>query len=114
MCDPRIPQAMEIRRLDQLIRFSDEKMQKIPLFDSAKYFCDLYCLRPGQDQRVHSHAESDKIYFVLRGKGLFHIGGEERELNPGEMVIARPGQDHGVRNAAAEDLVLLVFMTPRP
>ena len=105
---------METRNVDYLIRFSDDKMRKIPLFDSAKYFCDLYCLKSGQDQRIHSHAESDKIYFVLRGKGTFHIAGEEKELGAGEIVIARPGEAHGVRNAAAEDLVLLVFMMPRP
>ncbi len=105
---------MEVRKISDLIRFSTEKMQKLPVFESAKYFCDLYCLKPGQDQRVHSHAESDKIYFVLRGKGLFHIAGEERQLGEGETVIARPGQDHGVKNSSAEDLVLLVFMTPRP
>jgi len=105
---------METRNVDHLIRFSDDKMQKIPLFDSAKYFCDLYCLKSGQDQRIHSHAESDKIYFVLLGKGTFHIAGEEKELGAGEIVIARPGEVHGVKNAAAEDLVLLVFMTPRP
>ena len=105
---------METRRLDSLVRFSDEKMQKIPLFDSSKYFCDLYCLKPGQDQRVHSHAESDKIYVVLRGEGLFHIAGEERAIGSGEAVLARPGEDHGVKNAASEELVLLVFMTPRP
>jgi quercetin dioxygenase-like cupin family protein len=105
---------MEVRRIEDLIRFSDEKMQKVQLFDSAQYFCDLYCLKPGQDQRIHSHAESDKIYFVLRGRGRFHIAGEERELSSGEAVIAKPGQDHGVKNSAVEDLVLLVFMTPRP
>jgi quercetin dioxygenase-like cupin family protein len=105
---------METKNIYDLIRFSDDKMQKIPLFDSEKYFCDLYCLKPGQDQRIHSHAESDKIYFVLRGKGLFHIAGEERELGEGQTVIARPDQVHGVRNGADEDLVLLVFMTPRP
>ena len=105
---------MEVRRLQDLIRFSDDKMQKLPVFDSTKYFCDLYCLRPGQDQRIHSHAESDKIYVVLRGKGSFHIAGEERDLAEGETVVARPGQDHGVKNSSAEDLVLLVFMTPRP
>ena len=105
---------METKNIHGLTRFSDEKMQKIPLFDSEKYFCDLYCLKPGQDQRIHSHAESDKIYFVLSGKGLFHIAGEEKELGEGEMVIARPAQTHGVRNASVEDLVILVFMTPRP
>jgi mannose-6-phosphate isomerase-like protein (cupin superfamily) len=105
---------MEVRRIRDLIRFSDEKMQKLPLFDSPKYFCDLYCLKTGQDQRIHSHTDSDKIYFVLRGTGLFHIAGEERALTEGEAVIARPGQDHGVKNSSSQDLVLLVFMTPRP
>ena len=105
---------MEVVNLESLAGFSDEKMQKIPLFDSEKYFCDLYCLRPGQDQRVHTHKESDKIYVVVRGSGLFHIGGEERELKSGQAVIARPGETHGVRNAAEQDLVLVVFMTPKP
>jgi quercetin dioxygenase-like cupin family protein len=105
---------MEIRQIDSLIRFSDEKMQKIPLYESSKYFCDLYCLKPGQDQRIHSHSQSDKIYFVLKGKGMFHIAGQERELGSGQAVLAQPGEAHGVRNDAGEDLVLLVFMTPRP
>lgn len=105
---------MQVKNIESLVRFSDEKMQKIPLFDSTKYFCDLYCLKPGQDQRVHSHPESDKIYFVLRGKGWFHIAGSERELEMGQSVVARPGEAHGVKNGSTEDLVLLVFMTPRP
>jgi mannose-6-phosphate isomerase-like protein (cupin superfamily) len=108
------PHDTEIRNVYDLVRFADEKMQKIPLFDSARYFCDLYCLKTGQDQRIHSHPESDKIYFVLSGSGIFHIAGEDRELQSGQAVVARPGQDHGVRNTSAEDLVLLVFMTPKP
>ena len=105
---------MEVQNTADLVRFSAEKMQKVPLFDSPNYFFDLYCLKSGQDQRIHSHAESDKIYFVLRGKGVFHVAGEEKELGSGQTVVARPGQNHGVRNASGEDLVLLVFMTPRP
>lgn len=89
-------------------------MQKIPVFDSKSYFFDIYCLKPGQDQRVHTHSESDKIYYVLRGKGKFHIAGDEQDLVAGQAVVARPNQAHGVQNASYEDLVLLVFMTPRP
>lgn len=105
---------MEIVDLEALARFSADKMQKVPLFDSEKYFCDLYCLRPGQDQRVHTHQESDKIYVVVRGAGTFHIGGEECELKSGQAAIARPGEAHGVRNLSEQDLILLVFMTPKP
>ncbi len=97
-----------------LIRFSPDKMQKVPLFGSEKYFCDLYCLRPGQEQRIHSHSESDKIYYVTEGQGTLHIAGEERECTVGDAIIARPGEDHGVKNESENNLVLLVFMTPRP
>lgn len=106
--------GMEIQDLHSLIRFSGEKMQKIPVFDSQRYFFDIYCLKPGQDQRVHAHADSDKIYVVLRGTGTFHVAGDEQELGVGRAVVARPNQAHGVRNTSSEDLVLLVFMTPRP
>ena len=105
---------MEIVNLESLVRFSNEKMQKVPLFDSEKCFCDLYCLSPGQDQRVHTHEESEKIYVVLRGSGKFHIGGTERELASGQAVIARAGEAHGVKNTGDQDLVLLVFMSPKP
>ena len=105
---------MDAKDTRSLVSFSDEKMQKVPLFGSENYFCDLYCLQPGQQQRIHQHAESDKIYYVIEGQGLFHIAGEERECGVGETVIARPTQDHGVRNESESNLVLLVFMTPRP
>ena len=105
---------MELKDVCALVSFSDEKMQKVSLFDSENYFCDLYCLKPGQEQRIHRHPESDKIYYVIEGRGLFHIAGDERECGDGEAVIARPNEDHGVRNQGTENLVLLVFMTPRP
>ena len=105
---------MELKDVRTLVSFSDEKMQKVSLFGSENYFCDLYCLKTGQEQRIHSHPESDKIYYVIEGRGLFYIAGDERECGVGEAVIARPNEDHGVRNQCAENLVLLVFMTPRP
>ncbi len=97
-----------------LVRFSGDKMQKVPLFGSERYFCDLYCLQPGQHQRIHSHSESDKIYYVIEGRGMLHIAGEERECTAGDAIIARPGEEHGVKNESEINLVLLVFMTPRP
>jgi quercetin dioxygenase-like cupin family protein len=89
-------------------------MQKVPLFGSEDYFCDIYCLKPGQEQRIHRHAESEKIYYVIEGSGSFHVNGEEGRLDAGHAVVARGGEDHGVRNETDRELVLLVFMTPRP
>jgi len=94
--------------------FSPEKMKKVNLFDTARMFCDVYGLNPGQEQTAHAHAGSDKVYFVLDGIGKFRVGKEAREVGTGEAVLAPAGASHGVRNPGPARLTLLVFMAPKP
>ncbi len=94
--------------------FAAEKMQKVALFESTRFFCDLYCLAPGQGQRVHSHAESDKVYYVLSGRATIQVGEEVGEIESGVAVLAPAGLSHGVENRSAGPVTLLVFMAPRP
>jgi quercetin dioxygenase-like cupin family protein len=54
------------------------------------------------------------VYYVLEGKGVFNVGGEERELGPGDFALAPAGQNHGVANRSQQRLVTLVFVTPKP
>jgi mannose-6-phosphate isomerase-like protein (cupin superfamily) len=105
---------LESKRIADAASFSEEKMQKNVLFDSEHLFYDLYCLLPGQVQKVHAHDGSDKVYYVLRGTGRFTVGEEEEDLGIGHAVIARAEEQHGVRNEGGEELVLLVTMAPRP
>lgn len=95
-------------------RFSNEKFQKVNLFDTDRMFCDIYCFEPGQEQKAHSHAENDKIYFVLEGNGDFTVGDETVKGIPGTAVLCPPGVDHGVLNSSEDRLVVLVFMAPHP
>ncbi len=95
-------------------RFADEKMQKVSLFDTANCFCDLYCLKPGQSQKPHSHAGADKIYYVIEGEARIQVGEEEQVAGAGRIVLAPSDVVHGVRNASSQPLSLLVFMAPNP
>jgi len=97
-----------------MAQFGSEKMAKVNLFESSRMFCDLYCLEPGQKQKVHSHDDNDKIYYVVEGQGLFTIGREDRLLQTGEIVCAFSGEPHGVENTSSERLICLVFMAPHP
>jgi quercetin dioxygenase-like cupin family protein len=94
--------------------FSDEKMKKVNLFESPNLFCDIYCLKPGQSQKVHSHADNDKIYFSLTGTVHVTLGTDATPLQPGELAIAHAGLPHGVENRSAENATLLVIMAPNP
>ena len=105
---------MDVRHTASRKAFSTEKMNKVNLFETDRMFCDLYCFEPGQQQKVHAHAGSDKVYYVLEGCGTFHIGGESEELRANSAVMAPSGVEHGVANTSDERLVLLVYMAPRP
>lgn len=106
--------TVESKNLKLERRFSRDKMQKVNLFETERMFTDIYCLEPGQEQKRHAHHGADKIYVVLEGAGRFHIGDDERDLGPDEIVIAPSDVEHGVRNESQHRLVLLVFMAPNP
>jgi mannose-6-phosphate isomerase-like protein (cupin superfamily) len=105
---------MRIATLDRMVRFSPEGMQKVGLFETDRFFCDLYCLLPGQAQKVHVHQGSDKVYLVLQGRARVRVGDEEQELTPGQAALAPAGDPHGVRNATGEPVTLFVVMAPKP
>jgi mannose-6-phosphate isomerase-like protein (cupin superfamily) len=95
-------------------RFSSEKMEKVNLFETANFFCDVYGLEPGQEQKLHSHAGNDKVYLVLEGTGSFTVGDTVHVLGANEIVCAPAGLAHGVVNSGTQRLSVLVFMTPNP
>ena len=105
--------AIDIKRLD-VRRFDAAKMQKLNLFETPRFFCDVYCLEPGQAQKPHRHEGADKIYAVLEGRVVARIGEESAPLAAGEAVLAPAGLDHGLENTSAERAAVLVFMAPKP
>ena len=103
---------MQVVRWDRSAqRFAPEKMQKVGLFGTERFFCDLYCLEPGQAQKTHSHAGADKVYLVVEGSGRFTVADQERSLGPGEAVLAPSESPHGVRNDSDARLVVLTGCT---
>ena len=95
-------------------RYDGAKMQKLNLFETERFFTDIYCLEPGQSQKAHAHAESDKLYAVLEGAVVARVGGEEQELKQGEVVLAPAGSEHGIENRSGQRAAVLVFMAPKP
>ena len=102
------------KKLADAVGFAPDKMKKNGLFETDRLFCDLYCFEPGQAQNPHTHEGSDKVYFVLEGRGRFQIGQVEKELGEKELALAPSGQRHGVSNPGPGRLLLLVLMAPKP
>ena len=104
---------MKVAKLSQR-RFEAAKMQKLNLFESERFFLDVYCLEPGQSQKAHAHAGSDKVYAVLEGSVHARVGSEEQRLEAGDAVLAPAGSEHGIENRSQARAAVLVFMAPRP
>jgi quercetin dioxygenase-like cupin family protein len=104
---------MKVALLSQR-RYDGAKMQKINLFETERFFLDVYCLEPGQSQKAHAHEGSDKVYAVLEGRVVARVAGEERELGAGETVLCPAGSEHGIENRGGGRAAVLVFMAPKP
>jgi mannose-6-phosphate isomerase-like protein (cupin superfamily) len=105
---------MKVINVRNSIAFNPDKLNKVSLFDTDNFFCDVYCMEPGQFQKVHSHDGPDKVYYVIEGSGKVTVGSEEKTLTKDEITIAPSGEDHGVVNDSGGKLVMLVFMAPKP
>ena len=105
---------MQVIKVRDVVEFKAEKLNKVSLFDTDRFFCDVYCLEPGQSQKVHAHEGSDKVYYVLEGEGRFTVGSEEMVLAADDITLASAGEVHGVVNHSQDKLVVLVFMAPKP
>jgi mannose-6-phosphate isomerase-like protein (cupin superfamily) len=105
---------MTVVNISDFQKFSSEKMKKNNMFQTPRFFCDIYCFEPGQEQKGHIHGEKDKVYLVLEGQGTFHVGSEKEVLGPGQGTMAPAGEEHGVKNHTTQRLKVLVFVAPNP
>lgn len=104
---------MKIRVADH-VTLSPDRMTRIGLASTPRAQLDLYCVGSGQGQAVHTHADQDKIYYVIEGTGRFTLGEREERLEAGEALLAAAGTAHGVRNDGGGPLVVLVVVAPPP
>jgi mannose-6-phosphate isomerase-like protein (cupin superfamily) len=105
---------VERTRLADHVRFQDGKMARHRLAATSRLHTDLYCLRPGQAQAAHVHAEQDKLYVGIEGRGRIRVGQEVEWLEPGMLVVAPAGAEHGLENPTDEPCVILVVVAPPP
>ena len=103
---------MNVVNISDYQQFSSEKMKKNNLFQTPRFFCDIYCFEPGQEQKGHIHGEQDKVYLVLEGQGTFQVGSEKQVLGQGQGTMAPAGEEHGVKNHTDQRLKVLVFVAP--
>ena len=70
----------------------------------------LYVLAAGSTDPQRPHHE-DEMYYVVRGRGRFKAGGEDREVSAGSVIYVAAEVAHHFYDIE-EEIVVLVFFAP--
>ncbi len=66
-------------------------------------------LPPGTSIGIHHHTIDQEYYYILSGRGVMTLDGQEYEVTAGDLAAVLPGGSHGLANDSDEDLRVLVF-----
>lgn len=69
-------------------------------------------LEPGAATAPHYHQEGEEVYYVLAGRGVLVIAGEEAQVGPGDAVLIPPRARHRLANTGDEEMVFLCISSP--
>lgn len=68
-------------------------------------------VRPGRRTAPH-RLRSSEVYYILEGRGLMRIDGEEAEVRKSDAVYIPPGSLQHIENIGPDDLTFLCIVDP--
>ena len=68
--------------------------------------------KPGSQQPLHAHAESEQVYIIVRGEGMMIVDGEEERVVARSAVRIPPGATHAIRNIGSTLLEYVAATAP--
>ena len=78
-------------------------------FKTALNFLHYTILPPKTSIGFHLHSDTEEVYIVLEGKGTIMVNDMEKAVGKGDVILANPGDSHGLINDSESNLEILVF-----
>ena len=78
---------------------------------AQKLAITLVEMDPGGFQHLHAH-EPEQMYFILEGKGLMTVDGEQKVVQSGDCIYFPSGTEHGLKNNGESVLRYLSAASP--
>ena len=85
---------MERIDLTERASFSEQFAPQI-LKVSPNYKIPLICMEPGQ--LIPPHRSGTGVFYIVSGKGVMTIDGQEVEVQAGNMILVDKGESRGIR-----------------
>ena len=78
-------------------------------FDTPLKFINYVEMEPGSSIGLHRHGETEEVYVVLAGNGMMTVNDERHAVKTGDIILNKPGWQHGLENTSGQILKLFVF-----
>jgi mannose-6-phosphate isomerase-like protein (cupin superfamily) len=101
-------QAYEIEHLIETQQV--EQRSYLEFYRQPSMSVGIYRLNAGDVDRQKPHAQ-DEMYYIVQGKGVINVSGDDRAVYPGSIVFVPAGVEHFF-HFITEDLITLVFFAP--
>jgi mannose-6-phosphate isomerase-like protein (cupin superfamily) len=67
---------------------------------------------PGGEAEPHFHSESEQALYLLEGRALVEVGGEQAEMHAGQIVFFPPGVRHKITVLGQTPMRALAIYSP--
>lgn len=101
---------MELVKVESL-----EKAVRTPFYQTDSTGGSVWVIKPGQTLPKHYHHNSDDIWVILQGKGVFYPTPDtEVPFTKGQVIVSKKGECHGAKNTGTEDVIFVSIVAPVP
>lgn len=96
-------------------KFKEEEATKEIFYETDFTVGAIWTMLPGQTLPIHSHEKADDIWIVIEGMAEYYPElGKKVQIKKGDIVVARPGEKHGMTNNSDEPFVMIGIAGPIP
>lgn len=95
--------------------FREEEATKVTFYETEHTVGAIWTMLPGQTLPIHSHENADDVWIVLEGTAEYYPEtGQKVHIEKGDIILARPGEKHGMTNVSDETFIMIGIAGPTP
>lgn len=94
---------MEILNINDIT----EKNKRKALFTEGTMDSGILFYEPGETMTPHKHSNLDEIFYVVSGKGIITINGNDILIKENDVMLSPHEEIHGFTNNGDKKLVIL-------
>ncbi len=104
-----------IYTMDQVKKEDPKAAVNTPFYQTDSTGGSVWVIKPGQTLQKHCHHNSDDIWIVLQGEGVFYPApDEEVPFCKGQVIVSKKEECHGAKNTGTEDIIFVSIVAPVP